>query len=549
MGASPSGVDLWRGGIVPYEINPDLANIDSIHQAIVHFEEQTNLRFVGRLSQDDYIRFSKQTRGNSNSEVGRQGGRQYVNASLNAVGVLVHEIGHAVGMMHEHQRDDRDDWVIFHEDRVTDEAEQYEVEDTGARTARYDFQSVMHYHAGDPANPIFESRTGTPAPADIGGHGTLTITDKTLLEAIYPAAPVIRRSDGEGGAGEVLHTSAIAVPGVNNTAVVANAIRNGSKKYQLVLWRVYENGVVVRMPDPPGSTGGKATAVTCTAIGSGLVSAMRDADGELYLISHGDAFQRLADSADQAGEVGEHHLLMLSANRVLTVCVSGSGRLLSIVWEIQSNGEIVRRFDSGTNGPAAASVSSVVVESTAGSQLVAILYRGPSRLVLSTWKVDGSSITFVADSKQSMGAGDLAHVIAAPTGHVVVVCRDASDRLLLIPFDITRNGAAVTRISGADGHAGVIREIAPIARPYGLLTSVISEGGHVLLIKWRVEDNGQIVRLGESGTQAGEGSNLSAAALPFASKVTVCTVVRNGSGDLLPITWDDVDGPGELTVV
>lgn len=194
-------------------------------------------------------------------------------------------------------------------------------------------------------------------------------------------------------------------------------------------------------------------------------------------------------------------------------------------------------------------MSSVVVEFTAGSQLVAILYRGPSRLVLSTWNVDGSSISFVADFKQSMGAGDLAHVIAAQTGHVVVVCRDASDRLLLIPFDITRNGAAVTRISGAEGRAGVIREIAPIARPYGLLTSVISEGGHVLLIKWRVEDNGQIVRLGESGTQAGEGSNLSVAALPFASKATVCTVVRNGNGDLLPITWDDVDGPGELSVV
>ena len=132
------------------------------------------------------------------------------------------------------------------------------------------------------------------------------------------------------------------------------------------------------MPDPPGSTGGKATAVTCTAVGTGLVSAMRDADGELYLISHGDAFQRLADSADQAGEVGEHHLLMLSANRVLSVCVSGSGRLLSIVWEIQSNGEIVRRFDSGTNGPAASSVSSVVVE----------FHRGlPARRHLVPWTI------------------------------------------------------------------------------------------------------------------------------------------------------------------
>jgi hypothetical protein len=111
------------------------------------------------------------------------------------------------------------------------------------------------------------------------------------------------------------------------------------------------------------------------------------------------------------------------------------------------------------------------------SQLVAILYAGgSSRLVLSTWRVDSTSISFVADSGQSMGAGDLARVIAAPTGHVVVVCRDGSDKLLLIPFDITREGAAVTRISGADGHAGVIREVAPIARPYGLLTAVISEG-------------------------------------------------------------------------
>jgi len=50
MGASPNGVDLWRGGSVPYEINQDLANIDTIHRAIVHFEQQTNLRFVGRLS-------------------------------------------------------------------------------------------------------------------------------------------------------------------------------------------------------------------------------------------------------------------------------------------------------------------------------------------------------------------------------------------------------------------------------------------------------------------------------------------------------------------
>src|SRR5919106_2042898 len=106
MGAQEHGTDLWRGGIVPYEINPDLGNQATVESAIITYEQQTNLRFVQRMAQDDYIRFSKQTRGNpGTSKLGRQGGRQYVNASLNSEAVILHEMGHAVGMTHEHQRE------------------------------------------------------------------------------------------------------------------------------------------------------------------------------------------------------------------------------------------------------------------------------------------------------------------------------------------------------------------------------------------------------------------------------------------------------------
>jgi hypothetical protein len=119
---------------------------------------------------------------------------------------------------------------------------------------------------------------------------------------------------------------------------------------------------------------------------------------------------------------------------------------------------------------------------------------------------------------------------------------------LLIPFAVAGDGT-VTRIVNGEGTAGRVREISPIARPYGLLTSVIGDDGHVLLIKWAVAGNGTITRLGESGTQAGRGSSIAAAALPFTDKATVCTVVRDGSGHLLPITWDDADGPGELSPI
>lgn len=184
MGATPSGVKLWPGGIVPYEINEDLGNIIDIKDAIKEMEQQTNVRLVGRYLQDDYVRFSKQTKGNANSKEGRQGGRQFLNASLNDVGSILHEICHTVGMMHEHQRDDRDSFVIFHADRVTDDMDQYKKKDSKDRTENYDYESLMHYNVGDVNNPIFESVTGTPPPAQIGSKGTLTITDKELLESI-----------------------------------------------------------------------------------------------------------------------------------------------------------------------------------------------------------------------------------------------------------------------------------------------------------------------------------------------------------------------------
>lgn len=550
MAAQERGTDLWRGGILPYEINPDLGNQATIAAAIVTFEQQTNLRFVQRLGQDDYIRFSKQTRGNANSKLGRQGGQQYVNASLNSESVILHELGHAVGMVHEHQREDRDDFAIFHEDRVTEDPEQYEKADLEARTEKYDFESLMHYHAGNPANPIFESRTGLPAPGDIGSKGSLTVTDKTFLEHLYPAAPVIRRTDGEGGAGEVLHTSSLAAAGVNSTAVVANAIQNGSGNYQVVLWRVQDNGVLLRMGDPAGATGGPATSARMVAVGPLYVSAMRDADGELLLITHDANFARLDDSGNQAGEVGDLDIVALDGSRVLTTCISASGRLLNIVWEVQPNGSVARLFDSGVDGSQVRQVSCVVLQQGPTVQVVAILSTDDSsRLVLSTWRVTGGSVDLMADSGNQMGTADLCQVVLAPTGHLVVVCRDGSDNLLLIPFTTNADGADITRVNGGEGRGGEIREVAAIARPYGVLTALISDSGDVLLIKWGVSAAGQVERLGESGTQAGEGTAISVTALPFPDKATVCTAVRNGSGDLLPITWDDVDGPGELTIV
>lgn len=71
------------------------------------------------------------------------------------MGTVEHELGHALGLWHEHQRPDRDNYVTVHPENslaewaasfnaLTNEVLQLEhTKDLGP----YDFNSVMHYGA------------------------------------------------------------------------------------------------------------------------------------------------------------------------------------------------------------------------------------------------------------------------------------------------------------------------------------------------------------------------------------------------------------------
>lgn len=129
------------------EYNSFVATIDNAFNKLTN---ATGIKFVKRTIQPEYIRFVKS--GGNNSPLGwRKGGVNTINLyNYNMVGIVMHEIMHSLGVMHEQCRPDRDLYVIVDVSRVISGYENnYNIFPTYAGYGTFDFQSVMLYSSGD----------------------------------------------------------------------------------------------------------------------------------------------------------------------------------------------------------------------------------------------------------------------------------------------------------------------------------------------------------------------------------------------------------------
>lgn len=106
----------WPNGVIPYNFHSSVPSSDRniINRCISEYHAKTCLKFVPRTSQRDYIEFENKPTG-CWSSVGRTGGKQVINLQnggcTTRIGTPCHEIMHALGFLHEQNREDRDNFV------------------------------------------------------------------------------------------------------------------------------------------------------------------------------------------------------------------------------------------------------------------------------------------------------------------------------------------------------------------------------------------------------------------------------------------------------
>lgn len=147
-GSTTSGYTRWPKGVIPYQIEAGMPHPERVTQAAAQWTSKTGIRWVRRTNEVDYVYFKNGI--GCWSYLGKVRGRQdislqYTKKAACDVAATAHEMGHAIGLAHEHSRADRDSYVKILWDNI-EPSQKYNFEKINFQSiGTYDINSLMQY--------------------------------------------------------------------------------------------------------------------------------------------------------------------------------------------------------------------------------------------------------------------------------------------------------------------------------------------------------------------------------------------------------------------
>ena len=185
---------------IPYITTAGSGDLTNLNSAITQFNNTfSNIKFVARTTETDYVNFYFDPNNNSGqceATVGRAGGQQSVGGAGGSsnpctVATILHEMGHTIGLWHEHSRPDRNTYIsVNYANLIKGSISNFnQIFDNALESTLFDYASIMEYP------PFSFSRNGGPAiesvPAGIplSNLTGYTASDIDGIERLYGSAP------------------------------------------------------------------------------------------------------------------------------------------------------------------------------------------------------------------------------------------------------------------------------------------------------------------------------------------------------------------------